>query len=141
MRFIAPMTSARVVQEDTLLAETYFLRRGSVGQIAGGVLHSDPRIRGPDALSFSPRRFYYNWNGTKTMSADGSIPLDRKANAVHPAAFRGFDGGTSMCSGRHFVQIEITTLAAVLALGFEMQPVEGSEWDPERDERGFRLRL
>ena len=46
-----------------------------------------------------------------------------------------------MCSGRHFVQIEITTLAAVLALGFEMQPVEGSEWDPERDERGFRLRL
>jgi cytochrome P450 len=137
MRLTAPMTSARVVLEDTILSDTYFLRKGSVVQIAGGVLHSDTEIWGPDAQSFNPRRFYYNWNGTKTAT-DGSV-VDSKANTVHPAAFRGFGGGTSMCPGRHFAQIEITTLAAVMALGFDLQPVQGTEWDPPRDEKRFPL--
>jgi cytochrome P450 len=137
MRLTAPMTSARQVLEDTILSDTYFLRKGSIIQIAGGVLHSDTEIWGPDAQSFNPRRFYHNWNGTKT-SADGTV-VDSKANAVHPAAFRGFGGGMSLCPGRHFAQIEITALAAVLALGFELQPVDGTEWDPPRDEKRFPI--
>lgn len=140
MRLIAPMTSARVVLEDTILAGTYFLRKGSVIQVAGGVLHSDTEIWGPDASSFNPRRFYYSMNGTKA-TADGSI-VDSKSNIVHPAAFRGFGGGISLCPGRHFAQIEITTLAAVLVLGFDMQPVHGSDkvqWNPPKNEKKFPL--
>lgn len=140
MRFIAPLTSARYVLEDTILADTYLLRKGSVVQIAGGVLHSDTDIWGPDAASFNPRRFYYNTNGTKA-DADGNVG-DSKANAVHPAAFRGFGGGTSMCPGRHFAQIEITTLAAVLALGFDIVAPKGMdkvEWDPPKDDKRFPL--
>jgi hypothetical protein len=137
MRLTAPMTSARLVLEDMLLADQYFLRKGSVVQIAGGVLHSDAQIWGPDVDSFNPRRFYYSRNGTKA-SADGKL-VDSKANAVHPAAFRGFGGGVSLCPGRHFAETEVTMLAAVLVLGFDMQPVQGEKWDPPRNEKRFPL--
>jgi hypothetical protein len=137
MRLIAPMTSARVVLEDTILADTYLLRKGNVVQIAGGVLHHNTDIWGPDATSFNARRFYYNWNGTKT-NADGSI-TDKKENAVHPAAFRVFGGGVSLCPGRHFAQMEVTSLAAVLVMGFDMQPVEGLGWNPARDDKRLPL--
>jgi hypothetical protein len=134
MRIIAPMASARVVLEDTLLSGTYLLRKGSIVQIAGTVLHSDTNIWGPDVSSFNPRRFYHNVNGTKT----GSNP-DSKASSVHPAAYRSFGGGTSLCPGRHFAQMEITSLAAVMALGFDMQPTQGAGWNPPKDDKRFPL--
>lgn len=140
MRLTAPMTSARFVLEDTLLADTYLLRKDTVVQIAGGVLHSDSDIWGPDASSFNPRRFLYNTNGNKA-DANGNVS-DSKGNAVHPAAFRGFGGGASLCPGRHFAQMEILSLTAVLAMGFEMDPVKGMErvmWDPPRDDKRFPL--
>lgn len=137
MRLIAPMTSARVVLEDTILADTYLLRKGSVIQIAGAAVHFDENIWGPDAASFNPRRFINNWNGNKT-----GVPIDSKASAIHPAAYRCFGGGTSLCPGRHFAQMEITSLAAVLAMGYDYEPLQGKEkvaWDPPRDEKRFPL--
>jgi cytochrome P450 len=128
MRLIAPNTSARMVLEDTILADTYLLRKGNVVQIAGGVLHFDTDIWGPDAASFNPRRFFYNWNGTKT-----------NADTVHSAAFRVFGGGTSLCPGRHFAQMEVTGLAAVLVMGFDMITKEGMGWHPARDEKRFPI--
>ncbi|KAH7071345.1 cytochrome P450 [Paraphoma chrysanthemicola] len=139
MRLIAPMTSARIVLEDTILADTYLLRKGSVVQIAGGVLHSDTEIWGPDASSFNARRFYHHANGTKT-NASGNI-VDEKASVVHPAAWRAFGGGVSLCPGRHFAQLEVVSLVAVYVMGFELQPVGGKvgEWDPIRDDKRFPL--
>jgi cytochrome P450 len=138
MRLISPNTSARMVLEDTILADTYLLKKDNVVQIAGGVLHFDTDIWGPDAASFNPRRFYYNWNGTKT-NADGSI-TDSKENTIHAAAFRVFGGGTSLCPGRHFAQMEVTGLAAVLAMGFDIQIAqEGMGWNPARDETRFPI--
>ena len=139
-RLVSPMTSARLVLEDTILADQYLLRKDSVIQIAGGVMHFDPTIWGPDASSFNPQRFLYTPNGTKTDAA-GTIS-DSKANTVHPAAFRAFGGGVSLCPGRHFAQMEIISLTALLAMAFEMQPVEGKEsvlWDPPRDDKRFPL--
>lgn len=138
MRMTAPMTSARFVLEDTILADTYLLRKNAVVQIAGGVLHADAEIWGPDVSSFNAHRFVHNLNGSKS-NADGSIP-DGKANTIHPAAFRGFGGGLSLCPGRHFAQMEILGLAAVFVSGFDMLPVEGMqkvEWDPPRDDKRF----
>ncbi|CAO2647247.1 Nn.00g081690.m01.CDS01 [Neocucurbitaria sp. VM-36] len=140
MRLTAPMTSARFVLEDTIIADTYLLRKDTVVQIAGGVIHSDTNIWGPDSSSFNPRRFLYSMNGSKS-NPDGSI-TDSKANAVHPAAFRGFGGGATLCPGRHFAQTEILSLTAVLVMGFDMQPVRGAkklDWNPPRDDKRFPL--
>lgn len=140
MRINAPMTSARYVLEDTVIADTYLLKKGNVVQISGGVLHSDTDIWGPDASSFNPRRFYHNVNGSKTDQNGNVSNGDDKS--VHPAAFRGFGGGKSLCPGRHFAQMEVTSMAAVLAMGFDMVAPKGKDsvaWNPERDEKKFPL--
>jgi hypothetical protein len=134
MRIIAPMSSARVILEDTLLSDTYLLRKGNVVQIAGSVLHSNTEIWGSDASSFNPRRFYHSVSGTKT-----GVSPDSKASTIHPAAYRSFGGGTSLCPGRHFAQMEITSMAAVFALGFDIQPAQGVEWNPPSDDKRFPL--
>ncbi|KAF2125356.1 cytochrome P450 [Dothidotthia symphoricarpi CBS 119687] len=140
MRITAPMASARFVLEDTILADTYLLRKNTTVQIAGGVMHADGDIWGPDVSSFNARRFMHNLNGSKS-NADGSVP-EGKANAIHPAAFRAFGGGSSLCPGRHFAQAEISGLVALLVLGFDLLPVEGAQkvqWDPPRDDKRFPL--
>lgn len=140
LRLISPMTSARYVLEDTIIADTYLLRKDNVVQIAGGILHADRDIWGPDASSFNPNRFLHSINGSKTNS-DGSV-THSKANTVHPAAFRAFGGGSSLCPGRHFAQMEILSLATFLVMGFEMSPVSGEksiQWDPPRDDKRFPI--
>lgn len=140
LRLISPMTSARYVLEDTIIAGRYLLRKYNVVQIAGGVLHADHNIWGPDASSFNPNRFFYSVNGSKT-NPDGST-TDNKANTVHPAAFRAFGGGSSLCPGRQFAQMEILSLATFLVLSFEMSPVSGEKsihWDPPRNDKRFPI--
>ncbi|OAG00005.1 cytochrome P450 [Paraphaeosphaeria sporulosa] len=130
LRLIAPMTSARFVTEDTIVADTYKLRAQSVVQIAGGVMHEDEEVWGPDAREFNPRRFISTPNGTKTG------PGDAGKHSVHSAAFRGFGGGTVFCPGRHFAHIEILSLVAVLLMGWDFKPPQGKDaidWDPPKD--------
>jgi cytochrome P450 len=138
MRLTAPMMSARMVHEDTLIADTFLLRKGAVVQIAGGILHQDVSIWGPDVSSFNPRRFQHNWNGSKTDS-DGNVS-DKKADQVHASAFRGFGGGASLCPGRFIAQMEIISLSAAVVCAFEMVAPQGKhevEWDPPRDDKRF----
>ncbi|KAF7314483.1 Cytochrome P450 [Mycena kentingensis (nom. inval.)] len=94
--------SVRLVKEDTILSGKYFLRGGSVVQIAGGVMHANPSIWGDDPESFDHRRFL----------SGGST--------VHPAAFRGFGGGKTLCPGRHFATNEILAFVAMIATSFEL---------------------
>ncbi|KAF1966571.1 cytochrome P450 [Bimuria novae-zelandiae CBS 107.79] len=132
LRVTAPMTSARFVTEDTVLADTYLLRANSVVQIAGGVLHQDEEVWGPDAREFNPHRFVNTPNGTRT----GSTEAEKRS--VHPAAFRGFGGGTVYCPGRHFAQIEILSLVAVLLMGWEFTQPKGEagiRWNPPMYEK------
>jgi cytochrome P450 len=131
IRLTAPVTSARQVTADTLIAGEYLLRANSVVQIAGGVIHSDTSIWGPDASSFNPRRFLTSPYGTKT-----GTPSSSESTNVHPAAFRGFGGGTVYCPGRHFAQVEILSLTAVLVMGFDFLAPKGTgtiEYDPPQD--------
>ncbi|KAF2685301.1 cytochrome P450 [Lentithecium fluviatile CBS 122367] len=136
MRLIAPMPSARYVLEDTLLGGEYLLRKDAVVQIGGSIIHHDASIWGPDVEEFNPRRFLYSSSGSKT-NADGSV-TDK--NQVHSAAFRSFGGGASLCPGRHFAQMEIVSLASVMAYGFDMLPPKGQSevaWNPQRNEKQF----
>lgn len=138
MRLVAPMMSARKVHEDTLIDNTFLLRKGSMVQIGGGILHKDASIWGPDASSFNPRRFQYNWNGSKTDS-NGNIS-HAKEDQVHPSAFRGFGGGTSLCPGRHIAQMEIISLTASIVMAFDLEPPQGKAevaWNPPRDDTRF----
>ena len=93
-----------------MLAEKYFLKKGAIVQISGGVIHSDKSIWGDDVDEFNPSRFL----GAKTRSG-----------GFHPAAFRGFGGGKTLCPGRHFAVNEILLLAAMIVLAFDMESPDG----------------
>ncbi len=132
LRLTAPMASTRLVMKDTIIADTYLLRANSIAMLAGGFMHEDINIWGPDASSFNPRRFAKSIHGTKTGVTDS------EKSAVHPAAWRGFGGGAVFCPGRHFAQIEILSVVATLVMGWEMVPQEGQtkvDWHPPKDEK------
>lgn len=117
MRLYVGSASARMVYEDTIIADKWLLRKGSVVQMAGAVIHHNPDIWGPDVDSYNPDRFLYSMNGSKTLP-DGTVP-EGKAHFVHPgthcccipsiylltsrlAAFRSFGGGASLCPGTSY---------------------------------------
>jgi hypothetical protein len=132
------LTSARLVMEDTLLAEKYLLRKGSVVQIAGGVIHHSSKIWGHNAEGFNPDRFL------SVADEDGgnNVQASPLPKGVPSAAFRAFGGGTVICPGRHFAQSELMTLAALLAVGFEITNADGSPLTlPEKDEERIPLAM
>lgn len=102
--------SVRLIKEDTMLADKYFLKKGAVVQISGGVIHSDKSIWGEDVEQFNHSRFL----GQKARSG-----------GFHPAAFRGFGGGKTLCPGRHFAVNEILLFAAMIVIGFDMEAQDG----------------
>ncbi|KAI1387763.1 cytochrome P450 [Hypoxylon trugodes] len=111
--------STRLVKEDFLLADTYFLKKNSVVQIAGGVIHADARIWGNDVEEFNPGRFL-----TEKPQQQGEEKTKQK-NTFHPAAFRAFGGGKTLCPGRHFAMNEILAFVALVILQFDMKPARG----------------
>ncbi|KAL8662900.1 MAG: hypothetical protein Q9202_004322 [Teloschistes flavicans] len=113
--------NTRWVKTDTLLADRYFLKADSVIQIPGYPVHMLPSIWGPDAQSFNPHRFIKI-----------EKKKDRGENRVkqHPASFRSFGGGATLCPGRHFATAEICAAAAMFVMRFEVAPVgDGGEWN------------
>ncbi|KAI1500888.1 cytochrome P450 [Biscogniauxia marginata] len=122
--------STRVVKEDTLLAGRYFLRKDAVVQIAGGVIHADPSIWGDDAGEFNPGRFLPKNNnsngngGDDTGQRPGAVAgAGRQNQGIHPAAFRAFGGGKTLCPGRHFAMSEILSFVALVVLHFDIEGV------------------
>ncbi|KAF2092603.1 cytochrome P450 [Rhizodiscina lignyota] len=112
LRLYSDNASTRVVTTDTVLADQYFLKKGSILQIAGGIMHSDSTIWGGDAGQFNPERF---------------LEDSTKQKSVHPAAFRGFGGGATLCPGRHFALNEILAFVAVVVLLFDVSSVDDEE--------------
>lgn len=131
LRLYVPSASARVVTADTMIADTWLLRKGAMVQLSGDVVHHNKEVWGPDASVFNPDRFLYSMNGSKT-NPDGSVPKG-KEHFIHSAAFRSFGGGVSLCPGRTLAAREILGLTAVLVMGFDMEPVTGTTWTPPAD--------
>lgn len=104
-------TSSRWVTKDTLLADHYLLKAGNVIQMPGHPVHAMTSIYGPDADCFNPRRF------VKTSES--------KTEKQHPASFRSFGGGATLCPGRHFATAELCAVTAMFIMEFDMLPVEG----------------
>ncbi|KAI9685651.1 MAG: hypothetical protein M1820_010752 [Bogoriella megaspora] len=121
LRTIANLTSARYVLSDTFLANKYFLRKGSVVQIASGSLHKDADIWGSDAETFNAERFL-----TDPLSHSQKREAAPVPKGVPSAAFRAFGGGNVLCPGRHFAQTEIMCFTALLLLSFEITDADGA---------------
>ncbi|MCJ1385428.1 hypothetical protein MMC17_008551 [Xylographa soralifera] len=105
--------SVRWVVEDTMLADRYLMKKDSIIQMPSAVIHADTDIWGPSAQEFEPRRFM------KTQQKG-----DEQAKR-HPAAFRAFGGGTTLCPGRHFATTEVVAVVAMLVLRYDITPLEG----------------
>lgn len=142
LRYISLLTSPRMVTEDTMLGGKWLLRKGSIVQIAGGIIHYDERIWGSDVASFNPYRFLSPADEPVVVEGQGqqartALPLPR---GVPSPAFRAFGGGTVLCPGRHFAQGELMVTAAVLAMGFDIQDVGGETLQvPDKDDMRIPL--
>ncbi|KAI0602013.1 cytochrome P450 [Biscogniauxia sp. FL1348] len=149
LRLASDNYSTRVVvggeeKQGTLLAGRHFLRRGAVVQVAGGVIHADPAIWGGDADDFDPGRFLDgDGDGDGDGNSDagekrkggagaGAEGAARRKNQVHPAAFRAFGGGKTLCPGRHFAMSEILCFVALVVLQFDIEGADGSGKEKER---------
>ncbi|KAK3682491.1 cytochrome P450 [Podospora appendiculata] len=126
LRTTSENLSTRLVTHSTVLAGKWFLAQGSVVQVAGGVVHRDRRVWGSDADEFAHARFLAHDGdggdgGQKQAGGNqGSVRAD-----VHPAAFRAFGGGKTLCPGRHFATSEVVVLVAMVVLMFELEAVDG----------------
>lgn len=131
LRYYAQMNSPRWVEADTIIANQYLVRKGTVVQPAPAALHLDKDVWGPDAEKFNPDRFLHSANGNKTK-IDGTF---KEGSSVPGAAFRSFGGGRHMCPGRHFAAAEILSLSAVMIMGFDMEVVDETAWNPPPDRK------
>lgn len=111
LRLESDTFSSRLVTADTVLADQYFLKKDSVLLISGGNMHQLKNVWGDDADEFNPRRFLE--------------PM--RSKELHPAAFRAFGGGSTLCPGRHFATNEILLFVALIILQFDIQPAAGGE--------------
>ncbi|EMC97660.1 hypothetical protein BAUCODRAFT_33384 [Baudoinia panamericana UAMH 10762] len=139
LRDISNASSPRLVLEDTLLADKYVLRKNSIVQIQGGVLHQDRTLWGEDAADFNPQRFVTPASGDfdSTQRTYATLP-----KGVPPTAFRAFGGGSTLCPGRHLAQAEIMTFVAALILGFDIESVDDDSLKlPMKDETSTRLAM
>lgn len=109
LRFHTVGISIRMVMEDHMLDNKYFLKKGNTVMIPGPVQHTNTSSWGPNVDEFDHARF---------------LPKNKRHN---PVAFRGFGGGSTLCPGRHFASTEILAFAAMLILRFDITPV-GGKW-------------
>lgn len=104
LRLQTDNVSSRWVVKDTMINDQYLLRKNSVVQIPGAVIHQDPEIWGPDVKDFNPRRFL------------------KGAPKRHAGAFRVFGGGATFCPGRHFAAAELVSFVAMFIMRFDLTP-------------------
>ena len=131
LRYYAPMGSPRFVEADTTIANQYLVRKGTVVQPAPAALHQDKDVWGADAEEFNPDRFLHSANCTKT-NHNGTF---EDKSSVPGAAFRSFGGGRHMCPRRNFAAAEILSLSAAVIMGFDMEVVDTTAWNPPPDRK------
>ena len=115
LRMANVAVSSRVVVEDVVLNDTYFLKKDSVVQIPARVMHNSAAIWGPDSHVFNGRRFLKSYASS----------LSREERKLQKQGFTPFGGGVVLCPGRHFATTEILGVAATVAMGFEMRMADG----------------
>lgn len=127
----APINS-RIVLEDTMLNNTYLLKKGSVIQMPCGPMHTSSSIWGSDSNSFDATRFL------KT----NQDKLERGQRKSQKMGFAPFGGGAVLCPGRHFATMEILGAAATLAVGYEIRIKDGGVFRlPKMKKQGLGVQV
>lgn len=130
LRMVANLTSVRWILEDTIIGDSYLLKKDSIVQVASGVIHMDEETWGADAEMFNAKRFITTTTDTSNTSIRTAAPLPKN---VPSAAFRAFGGGSVICPGRHFAQSEIVGFVAAVVMAFDIQsPGSGGLKLPKR---------
>ena len=111
-RYHGMANSVRVVSEDHMLDGKYLLKKGGLVMMSARAQHRNPANWGENVDEFYHKRFIKQQGGKRP----------------HPAAFRGFGGGTTLCPGRHFATSEILLLASLLLLRFDIRPADHKPW-------------
>lgn len=117
LRLADNQSSVREVTQDTLLDNTYVLKKGALIQMPSGVPHLSPSIWGADAASFDATRF---------IKRD-ELPRSSRARKAQTQGYFPFGGGKHLCPGRYFAFNEIVGLTAMLLYGFEVRMKGGGE--------------
>ena len=112
LRYHSTVINIKKVQHDTVLAEQYHLKKGGIVMISGTATHHDTDTWGPSASGFDHTRF---------LTAEGRKKLS------NTTIFRPFGAGTTMCPGRHFSTNAALSLAAMMLLQYDIEPVDG-QW-------------
>ncbi|KAL5337120.1 cytochrome P450 [Aspergillus crustosus] len=132
LRARAASSPTRSVTEDTLLAEKYFLKKGSVVSIPSSAMSQHEDVWGASAKEFNPRRY---------LKVDASIAgtNNKAANPRRTGGFMTFGVSPVVCPGRHFASSEILAVVAMLILRFEFVPANpNAEWrEPERNSKAI----
>ena len=118
LRYHSNGSSGRVVLEDTIV-DNFLLKKGAQIIYSARAMHFDPQSWGLDVDQFNANRFRRSVGNTHRSSL---------------SAFRGFGGGPSSCSGKHFSYSEITLVLALLVLRFDISPATGTWKSPQVDE-------
>jgi cytochrome P450 len=154
LRSIANLSSVRLVtQTHTITApsyQPYLLQKGSLVQIASGVIHHLPSVWGSDAGDFNPERFISAATTSEQFSSETAgvgtahASAEKTATAlpknVPSAAFRAFGGGSVICPGRHFAQSEILGFVALCVHMLDVVGLDGKTMPlPERDNQRIPL--
>ncbi len=96
LRVQTQASTTRLVQQDTVLGGQYLLKKGSIVQIPGSLIHADKHLWGNDATKLDPRRFLQ-------QDAANKNGIEQKRHKPHPRAYRAWGGGMTMCPGRYAV--------------------------------------
>lgn len=109
---------SRIVVKDTLLADKYLLKAGSLVTMPAAQIGSRTEVWGETQKDFDPRRF---------MKADSSKSQlgEREREPRRVGAFMTFGVSPTICPGRHFACSEVLGMVAMMILRYEIVPVDG----------------
>ncbi|KAI4200504.1 MAG: hypothetical protein LQ350_003874 [Teloschistes chrysophthalmus] len=122
-------TEVRQVMRDTILDDTYLLKKGATVIIPSLVMHTDPAVWGPDALEFNHKRFT-----SKAGSSSSSQQQKEAVKRPSAKAYRVYGGGSTLCPGPHFATTEILATVVMFIMRYDLSPVEG-RWVAPRTEK------
>ncbi|KAJ5519370.1 hypothetical protein N7453_001792 [Penicillium expansum] len=110
------MVTIRFVTQDVVLADNHFLRSGTM-LMPAKQLGRAQSASGTPADEFDGRRFM---RPTTTADDNG----DKKKDLRCTVGFMAFGVSPTICPGRHFSTSEILVLIAMVALRYDITPVD-----------------
>lgn len=117
LRMRTTMVTIRFVTRDVLLADNYFLRAGTMLFMPAKQLGRHQSAWGTSADEFDGRRFL---RSTATIDDNG----DKRKDPRRTGGFMAFGVSPTICPGRHFSTSEILALVAMIALRYDIAPVD-----------------